>query len=159
MEVYCRAPVKLQLVGRQRRWGVCMRQFRNGRMEVYCRKAYCRKPVKQWSTAACWTPAAALRSKLLPRACGRWPSAACWSGTIEVLSIYKVLLSAVQVKVCAQCMTMETIQTKSVEKLRSTPKVVPGAAPAMARAKVGGYVYMNIYICVYIYIQIICSSC
>ena len=38
------------------------------------------------------------------------------------------------------------------EKLRSTPKVVPGAAPAMARAGVGGYIHKKIYICIYIYV-------
>ena len=40
------------------------------------------------------------------------------------------------------------------EKLRSTPKVVPGAAPAMARAGVGGYIHKCIYIYVYIYMYI-----
>ena len=59
-------------------------------------------------------------------------------------SKYKVLLPAVEVEVCAKFMTMETIQTKSVEKLRSTPGVVPGAAPAMARAGVGGYEYRRL---------------
>jgi hypothetical protein len=34
----------------------------------------------------------------------------------------------------------------------STAKVVPGAAPAMARAGVGGYIHKYIYICIYIYV-------
>ena len=59
-------------------------------------------------------------------------------------SKYNVLLPAVEVEVCAQCLTMETMQTKSVEKLRSTEKVVPGAAPAMAGA--GSADYHNIII-------------
>ena len=49
-------------------------------------------------------------------------------------------------------------QTVVWQQMKSTPKVVPGAAPAMAQAGVGGYIYIYVrhiyiyvYTCTYIY--------
>ena len=39
-----------------------------------------------------------------------------------------------------------------LRKTSSTPAVVPGAAPALAKAGVGGYMFYCICMCIYIYI-------
>ena len=46
----------------------------------------------------------------------------------------------------ANGMELQRRQAKASKKLRSTPAVVPGAAPAMAKAGVGGYIYIYTHI-------------
>ena len=41
---------------------------------------------------------------------------------------------------------------KRVRKTSSTPAVVPGAAPALAKAGVGLYMFICVYMCLYVFI-------